>query len=56
MVVDELRAAGLLEEAPELTLTDKGWDWLRALESLKRHEEAFAQAEDLVLSTNGIFR
>lgn len=56
MLVDELKAAGLLDETVEPHLTDKGWDWLRALEQMKRQDEAFTQAEDLVLSTNGIFR
>lgn len=56
MLVDELRAAGLLDEANEPHLTDKGWDWLHALEQRKPADEAYAQAEDLVLSTNGIFR
>lgn len=56
--VNELRSAGLLDEAEMPHLTTKGRDWLRALEDLQTEEIADANesAADFVMSTSGIFR
>lgn len=58
MNIDELRAVGLLDTSPEPHLTDKGRDWLKALEGFDDAAEAeFEDASaDLILSTNGLFR
>ncbi len=54
----DLLNAGLLEREPQPHLTDKGRDWLRALEGLHTEEVALSgdSDEDFVQSTNGLFR
>ena len=58
MTMEELRGAGLLDEATEPHLTPKGRDWLRMLEELETREvvDAGEMAADLVMSTSGIYR
>lgn len=54
----DLLRAGLLEQEPQPHLTDKGRDWLRALEGLQTEEVALIGTtdEDFVQSTSGLFR
>jgi hypothetical protein len=58
MTIEELRRAGLLELAGDPHLTDKGRDWLRALDDLEAQEvvEGMTSSVDLVISTNGLYR
>ena len=58
IVMDELVSAGLLDGSSEPHLTEKGRDWLKALEDLETQEvsELGEEAADLILSTNGLFR
>ncbi|HVF52456.1 MAG TPA: hypothetical protein VNC78_02505 [Actinomycetota bacterium] len=51
-VMDE-RLAGLLPVPSELQLT--GWEWSGALEETAPSQD-FSSDEDMVLSTNGLFR
>jgi predicted transcriptional regulator len=57
-MIEELRQAGLLDQAESPHLTPKGREWLRALEDAETQEVADLgeDAADLVLSTSGIFR
>lgn len=57
-IVDELRAAGLLDSSMDPHLTAKGRDWLRALEDVDTQEvsERGEASADFVLSTSGLFR
>lgn len=57
ITIDQLREVGLLDNSPEPHLTDKGRNWLRALEDIEAPEQDLDDAAaDLVLSTNGLFR
>jgi hypothetical protein len=58
MNMEELRHAGLLEAAGDPHLTEKGRDWLRALDDLEAQEvvEGMTSSMDLVISTNGLYR
>ena len=58
VMVNELFQAGLVTNPGDPHLSDKGREWLGALEDVVArenvdHDEA---AADLVLSTNGLFR
>ena len=57
-VLEELKAAGLLDPTPQPHLTAKGRKWLRALEDLTTQEVVDLGEEqlDLIQSTSGIFR
>lgn len=58
-LIDALREAGLLDGVGTPHLTDKGRDWLRALEDVHGDEvveQLDGAAADLVLSTSGLFR
>lgn len=57
-VLEELRAAGLLDPAPQPHLTAKGRQWLRALEDLTTQEvvDLGEEQSDLIQSTSAIFR
>ena len=54
----ELRQAGLLDGSDEPHLTAKGRVWLKMLEKAETHEsyDDGDAAEDLILSTSGLFR
>ena len=54
----ELRQMGLLDGAEEPHLTAKGRIWLKMLEHAESQEsyEQGDAAEDLILSTSGLFR
>lgn len=54
--MEELVSAGLCDGAQEPHLTDKGRDWLLALERVDAQLKFEEAAEDLVLSTSGLFR
>ena len=58
IATEELMQAGLCDDSDEHHLTAKGRDWLRALEQIQMRERAAGDdaSEDLILSTNGIFR
>jgi hypothetical protein len=58
MSFEELQQVGLLDMGPQPHLTQKGRDWLKALEDVETHEvsEIGESAADLILSTNGLFR
>ena len=58
VLTDEMTQMGLLEGASEPHLTQKGREWLRGLEDVETREavDASEAAEDLVCSTNGLFR
>lgn len=56
IAMEELVSAGLCDGAQEPHLTDKGRDWLLALEQVDAQLKFEEAAEDLVLSTNGLFR
>jgi hypothetical protein len=58
MTIEELRRAGLLEVAGDPHLTEKGRDWLRALDDLEAQEvvEGMTSSVDMVISTNGLYR
>lgn len=54
--MEELVTAGFCDGTQEPHLTDKGRDWLQALEQVDAQIRFQEAAEDLVLSTNGLFR
>jgi hypothetical protein len=56
--LEEMQAVGLLETTPQLHLTDKGRDWLRALGDAETQEvtDVGELAADLILSTSGLVR
>ena len=56
--VNELFQAGLVTNPGDPHLSDKGREWLGALEDMVAREnvELDEAAADLVLSTNGLFR
>lgn len=56
LIVEELRQAGLVDSSPSPHLTDKGRDWLAALNNADTTMVIEDAAEDLVLSTSGLFR
>lgn len=58
IATEELMQAGLCDDSEEHHLTSKGRDWLRALEQMQMRERLAGDdaSEDLILSTNGIFR
>lgn len=56
IAMEELVTAGLCDGTQEPHLTDKGRDWLEALEQVEAQIRFQDAAEDLVLSTNGLFR
>ena len=56
IAIDELVQAGLLDGSSEPHLTGKGRDWLEALEEAVNREWKELDAEDLILSTNGLIR
>ena len=58
LLMDEMIEVGLLDSMSEPHLTKKGREWLRGLEVVETSEvvDATEAAEDLVCSTNGIFR
>lgn len=58
IATEELMQAGLCDGSEEHHLTAKGRDWLRALEMMQMRDGLMNDdaSEDLVLSTNGIFR
>lgn len=56
--VNELYQAGLITNLGDPHLSDKGREWLGALEDMLARENVDLDeaAADLVLSTNGLFR
>jgi hypothetical protein len=56
--VNELYQAGLVTSPGDPHLSDKGREWLGALENMMARENVDLDeaAADLVLSTNGLFR
>ncbi|MFP5352727.1 MAG: hypothetical protein ACLGIB_09210 [Actinomycetota bacterium] len=56
IAMEDLVTAGLCDGMQEPHLTDKGRDWLEALEQIEAQIKFQDAAEDLVLSTNGLFR
>ena len=56
IAMEELVTAGLCDGAQEPHLTEKGRDWLQALEQVEAQIKFQEAAEDLVLSTSGLFR
>lgn len=56
IAMEELVIAGFCDDAQEPHLTAKGRDWLQALEQVEAQIRFQDAAEDLVLSTNGLFR
>ena len=56
IAMEELVTAGLCDGLAEPHLTDKGRDWLLALEQVDAQIKFQDAAEDLVLSTSGLFR
>ncbi len=59
-MVDQLRQVGLVDNSAEPHLTQKGREWLRALEHAGARDQSDRDvteaAAELVLSTNGLFR
>ena len=56
IAMEDLVTAGFCDGTQEPHLTDKGRDWLQALEQVEAQIRFQDAAEDLVLSTNGLFR
>lgn len=56
IAMEDLVTAGLCDGAQEPHLTDKGRDWLQALEQVDSQLRFQDASEDLVLSTNGLYR
>jgi hypothetical protein len=58
IMVNELYQAGLVTNPGDPHLSDKGREWLDALEDMLAREgtDIDEAAADLVLSTNGLFR
>lgn len=56
IAMEELVTAGLCDGMQEPHLTDKGRDWLLALEQIEAQIRFQEAADDLVLSTSGLFR